>query len=131
MAINKYQTRTIVKVALFVVAMSIVALSLLYTDNLAKNLKEDERSKVALWAEATRLIATLEVEDQTDVTYALSVIRANNTIPVIVTLEDGTVIAHRNIDSASAEDKVYIQDEIEDMKEHMTKRKNSSVFFAK
>ena len=56
MAINKYQTRTIVKVALFVVAMSIVALSLLYTDNLAKNLKEDERSKVALWAEATRLI---------------------------------------------------------------------------
>ena len=116
MAINKYQTRTIVKVALFVVAMSIVALSLLYTDNLAKNLKEDERSKVALWAEATRLIATLEVEDQTDVTYALSVIRANNTIPVIVTLEDGTVIAHRNIDSASAEDKVYIQDEIEDMK---------------
>ena len=110
MAINKYQTRTIVKVALFAVAMSIVALSLLYTDNLAKNLKEDERSKVALWAEATRLIATLEVEDETDVTYALSVIRANNTIPVIVTLEDGTVIAHRNIDSASAEDKVYIQD---------------------
>ena len=116
MAINKYQSRTIVKVALFAVAMSIVALSLLYTDNLAKNLKEDERSKVALWAEATRLIATLEVEDETDVTYALSVIRANNTIPVIVTLEDGTVIAHRNIDSASAEDKVYIQDQIKGMK---------------
>ncbi|MFT5512548.1 MAG: two-component system, sporulation sensor kinase D [Bacteroidia bacterium] len=116
MTFNKYQTKTIIKTALFVVAMSIVALSLLYTDNLAENLKEDERTKVALWAEATRLIATLEAEDDVDITYALSVIRANNSIPVIVTLEDGTVIAHRNIDSASAEDKMFIQDEIKTMK---------------
>ena len=78
MAFNKYQTKTIIKGLLFLVAMLIVAVSLLYTDNLAKNLKEDERTKVALWAEATRLIATLEAEDEMDVTYALSVIRANN-----------------------------------------------------
>lgn len=117
MAFNKYQTKTLIKGLLFVVAMLIVAVSLLYTDNLAKNLKEDERTKVALWAEATRLIATLEAEDDVDVTYALSVIRANNTIPVIVTLEDGTVIAHRNIDSSLAEDKQFILEEIEDMKQ--------------
>ncbi len=117
MAFNKYQTKTIIKGLLFLVAMLIVAVSLLYTDNLAKNLKEDERTKVALWAEATRLIATLEAEDEMDVTYALSVIRANNSIPVIVTLEDGSVIAHRNIDSLLAEDKIYILEEIEDMKQ--------------
>ena len=117
MAFNKYQTKTIIKGLLFLVAMLIVAVSLLYTDNLAKNLKEDERTKVALWAEATRLIATLEAEDEMDVTYALSVIRANNSIPVIVTLEDGSVIAYRNIDSLLAEDKIYILEEIEDMKQ--------------
>lgn len=117
MAFNKYQTKTIIKGLLFLVAMLIVAVSLLYTDNLAESLKEDERAKVALWAEATRLIATLEAEDEMDVTYALSVIRANNTIPVIVTLEDGTVIAHRNIDSLLAEDTLYIHEEIKDMQQ--------------
>jgi two-component system, sporulation sensor kinase D len=116
MAFNKYQTKTIIKWLLFVVAMLIVVVSLLYTDNLAENLKEDERSKVALWAEATRLIATLEAEDDMDITYALSVIRANHTIPVIVTLEDGTVIAHRNIDSLLSEDKEYLLDQINNMR---------------
>jgi two-component system, sporulation sensor kinase D len=115
MAFNKYQTKTIIKGLLFLVALLIVAVSLLYTDNLAKKLSEDERTKVALWAEATRLIATLEAEDDVDVTYALSVIRANNTIPVIVTLEDGTIIAHRNVDSLLTEDKAIMQEEIKDM----------------
>ncbi len=117
MAFNNYQVKSIIKVLLLCVALLIVAVSLLYTDNLAKKLKEEERVKVALWAEATRQIATMQTDDNFDITYALSVIRANNTIPVIVTLEDGTVIANRNIDSTLAEDTEYIEKTIEVMKE--------------
>ena len=112
---NKYQTKTIIKALLLVIALSIVALSLLYTDNLASQLKEEERAKVANWAEATRLIATMGADDDFDVTYALSVIKANNTIPVIVTLEDGSVIASRNIDSTKTDDKEYLAEEIKEM----------------
>ena len=117
MTLNKYQVKSLVKFMLLIVALSIVAVSLLYTDNLAKQLKEEERAKVALWAEATRLIATMEEDDNFDVTYALSVIKANNTIPVIVTLQDGTVIASRNIDSSQESDPSYINQTIKQMKE--------------
>lgn len=117
MTLNKYQVKSLVKFMLLIVALSIVAVSLLYTDNLAKQLKEEERAKVALWAEATRLIATMEEDDNFDVTYALSVIKANNTIPVIVTLQDGTVIASRNIDSSQESDHSYIDQTIKKMKE--------------
>jgi len=117
MTLNKYQVKSLVKFMLLIVALSIVAVSLLYTDNLAKQLKEEERAKVALWAEATRLIATMEEDDNFDVTYALSVIKANNTIPVIVTLQDGTVIASRNIDYSQESDPSYINQTIKQMKE--------------
>jgi K+-sensing histidine kinase KdpD len=117
MTLNKYQVKSLLKFMLLIVALSIVAVSLLYTDNLAKQLKEEERAKVALWAEATRLIATMEEDDNFDVTYALSVIKANNTIPVIVTLQDGTVIASRNIDSSQESDPSYINQTIKQMKE--------------
>lgn len=117
MTLNKYQVKSLLKFMLLIVALSIVAVSLLYTDNLAKQLKEEERAKVALWAEATRLIATMEEDDDFDVTYALSVIKANNTIPVIVTLQDGTVIASRNIDSSQESDPSYINQTIKQMKE--------------
>jgi len=117
MTLNKYQVKSLVKFMLLIVALSIVAVSLLYTDNLAKQLKEEERAKVALWAEATRLIATMEEDDDFDVTYALSVIKANNTIPVIVTLQDGTVIASRNIDSSQESNPSYINQTIKQMKE--------------
>lgn len=115
LGMNKYQTKTIIKALLLTIALSIVAVSLLYTDNLAGQLKEEERAKVANWAEATRLIATMGEDDDFDVTYALSVIRANTTIPVIVTLEDGTVIASRNIDSTKTNDKQYLAEQIEEM----------------
>jgi len=117
MTLNKYQVKSLVKFMLLIVALSIVAVSLLYTDNLAKQLKEEERAKVALWAEATRLIATMEEDDDFDVTYALSVIKANNTIPVIVTLQDGTVIASRNIDSSQESNPSYINQTIKQMRE--------------
>ena len=117
MSLNKYQIKSVIKLLLLVVALLIVALSLLYTDNLAKKLKEEERIKVASWAEATRLIATMADDEEYDVTYALSVVKANSTIPVIVTLEDGMVIAHRNIDSVRSEDPDYIKQTIREMEE--------------
>ncbi len=115
MALNKYQIKTIIKGLLLLSALLIVIVSLLYTDNLAKKLKEEERAKVALWAEANRIIITKADDENYDLTYELSVVKGNYTIPVIVTLEDETVIASRNIDANELGDTSYIQDMIHDM----------------
>ena len=115
MALNKYQAKSIIKLLLFVTALLIVAVSLWYTDNLANKLKTEERAKVAQWAEATRIIVTTPEDEDVDV-YALSVVRGNKAIPVIVTLEDGTVIAHRNIDSLESQNPEYIKQTIDEMK---------------
>ncbi|MCB9261729.1 MAG: HAMP domain-containing histidine kinase [Flavobacteriales bacterium] len=116
MALNNYQFRTIIKAAIFVLAMTIVGVSLLYTDNLAQKLADEERVKMALWAEATKLIATASQNEDYDLTYALSVVKANNTIPVIVTLESGEIINEKNIDSVRSKDPEYLKSLIKDMR---------------
>lgn len=113
MTLNKYQVRSLIKLLLFISALLIVAVSLLYTDNLTKKLKEEERVKVGLWAEATRLIVTGEGE--VDYTYASSVTQANTTIPVVVTKEDGTLIAHRNVEQSKIENPEMLQKTIAQM----------------
>lgn len=117
MALNKYQIKSIIKLLLLATALLIVAVSLLYTDNLADKLKEEERAKVALWSEANRIVTTMGGDENYDMTYALSVLKGNNTIPVIVTLEDGTVTAYRNIDSVQSDDPEYMKRMIREMEE--------------
>ncbi|MFT4521769.1 MAG: hypothetical protein ACI8ZN_000707 [Bacteroidia bacterium] len=112
---NDYQLKRMVKTLLLLTASLIVGISLWYTDNLVEKLKKEEISKVQLWAEATRLAATTDIEDEVDVSFQLSVIMANNTIPVIVTLEDGTIIAQRNLDSLLENDPMYLRASIEEM----------------
>ncbi|MBI1305858.1 MAG: hypothetical protein GC181_04495 [Bacteroidetes bacterium] len=99
-----------------VLAAIIVVVSLWYTDNLVERLKAEEQVKVKLWAEATRIIASTPTDDNVDMTYPLSIVSANNTIPVIVTLEDGTILTHRNLDSVKSKDKNYLLEKIENMK---------------
>ena len=53
---NFYRYKTPWKLVLLVFAVIIGLFSLLYTQNLVKKLKAEERKKVELWAEATRQI---------------------------------------------------------------------------
>lgn len=66
--------------------------SLLYTNQLVKKLSEEERKKVELWAEATRQISDINAEPG-DISFALSVLTDNNTVPVILTDEANNIIS--------------------------------------
>lgn len=116
MNISTFQLRSWVEWALLATAASIVAVSLWYTDQLVDRLKTEERLKVSLWAEATRIIATSDLSDNHDITYPLSIVSANNTIPVIAALEDGMIIAHRNLDSSLVDEAGYLEERMAKMR---------------
>lgn len=113
---NIYTRKQRWKLVLLLVALLIGVGSLVYTNHLVKKLSVEERKKVELWAEATRQISDINAEPG-DISFALSVLTDNNTVPVILT--DGTqqIISTRNLDSLQVEDSVYLACELQVMKE--------------
>jgi len=68
------------------------------TRQLFEWIEEDERTKAQIIAEATRLI--LESES-TDLSFYSRILESNNTIPIIVTYDDGKIMTVRNLDEDS------------------------------
>lgn len=115
-ALNSYQVKTYLKLFLLVFAAGIAAASLIYTNQLVESLKAEEREKARFWADAMRVLSHVE-DEEADITFPLSVVMANNTIPVIATLEDGTINTYRNIDSTKLRQPGYLEQRLELMKE--------------
>ena len=84
-----------VKIILVVAAVVIAAASLFVSHQLVSDLKQEERSKMDLWAKAMKYIN--EVVDEKGLSLALEFIQSNTTIPVIVTDASGQVLDSRNI----------------------------------
>ena len=56
---NIYSQKKIWKIFLSIVALIIVAISLIYTNNLVKKIAEQERKNIKIWAEAIQKKANL------------------------------------------------------------------------
>jgi signal transduction histidine kinase len=111
--INSYETKRILKIILLVFAGAIGFLSLWYTNNLVKELEGEERSKAKLWADATKLLLSPDYEGDVDI--LLEIVRANNTIPVILMDKDGNITGSRNLDSALMEKPEYLESMVRQM----------------
>ena len=84
-----------VKIILVAAAVVIAVASLVVSNSLVLELKDEERNKMEIWAEAMR---SLNMADETtDLNLVLKVINENNTIPVIVTDAGGNVQTFRNV----------------------------------
>jgi K+-sensing histidine kinase KdpD len=80
----------------FIAIASVIALvSLFFTNKLVDELANEERGKVSIWAEATRLVA--RADDQADLSLILHVLNGNTTIPVVMVDAGDNFIASRNI----------------------------------
>jgi anti-sigma regulatory factor (Ser/Thr protein kinase) len=114
--VNIYRHNTLWKSALLVVAVIIGLFSLLYTDNLVKSLKIEERKKVELWAEAVRQL--ISSSDTSQILAFLSSINENNsTVPVILTDRNDSIISARNFDPARINDTKFLRAKLVRMKE--------------
>ena len=110
-----YYRKQVWKVGLLVFASITAAVSLLYTNRLVKELAKEERKKIELWAEATRQLITSS-DENADFSFVLQVIQDNETIPVIVTDEQSTILYHRNIEPEKGADSVYLYGQLQKMK---------------
>ena len=113
---NIYTRKQRWKFILLVIALLIGVGSLLYTNQLVKKLSEEEKKKVELWAEATRQISDINTKPE-DISFTLSVLTNNTTVPVILTDEKKLIISTRNLDSLLADDEKYLVEQLHLMAE--------------
>jgi nitrogen-specific signal transduction histidine kinase len=108
-----YEQKIWWKRILFMIAIAIGIFSLWYTHQLVQKLAKEEEKKVLLWANATKQL----IKAEGDFTFLLDIIKDNETIPVILVDDAGSIIAHRNLDSIKVEQPEYLQHELALMKE--------------
>lgn len=84
-----------VKIILVVAAVIIAVVSLIVSNALVRELADEERNKMEIWAEAMRTLNN--ANENTDLNLVLKVINDNNTIPIVVTDRHGNVQTYRNI----------------------------------
>ena len=91
-----YTHKRIWKLFLLIGAITIGFFTLIYTDDLTNELKEEERKSVEIWIQAIKQITQSGAgEDELGLT--LEVISQNTTIPIIIIEADSSINSHRNI----------------------------------
>ncbi len=99
------------KVQLWAKAVQKRAILLKTTNDLFLKMQNEERKKVELYAAATKELG----KDVSDLSFALRVLQDNNTVPVIITNNDGKIGGKRNLDSLRENDPVYLAQQLEEM----------------
>jgi signal transduction histidine kinase len=92
---------------IFVCIAIVIAISSLVISNyLVENLSKEERRKIELWAEATRLVAS--ESDQTDMSLILQILEGNTTIPVLLCDSANHVLLYTNIELTGKDDSLFL-----------------------
>lgn len=143
---NLYSRKQYTKLALFILASIIVAISLMYSSRIVTKIREEERQKVKIWSEAIQKRAKLvnytrELFDQlrseerkkvnlwssavsflieapvnADLGFVSNIISDNKTIPILVVDKNGNYINSANLDIDGQPSKEYIKRELALMK---------------
>lgn len=90
-----------VKILLFSAAIVIAAASLAISHFLVADLENEEKNRMAVWAEAMRTLNN--ADEKTDLNLVLKVINENNTIPVVVLDSQGNAQVFRNVTLSGAD----------------------------
>lgn len=99
---NIYEVRRFGVVTFLLVSLGLVAFFIYVSNNLVRDLAEQERERMQIWADATKQIADLGQYDDAssaeNIEFLFSIIERNHTIPVLLTDDDGNILLHRNFD---------------------------------
>ena len=128
---NIYEIRRYGIALFLVVSAAVVAFFLYFSNQIVSELAAQERSRMQIWADATKQIINLDFTDEgagSDMEFLRSIIEDNRTIPVMLTDDEGNIISHRNFDLPEPVDSMqpmyispvnaeYLQAKLADMKE--------------
>lgn len=94
-----YDVRQRFKLIFSIMAILIAMASFVVTNSLVRKLSQEEKSKMQIWANATKEL--INMENDCDISFVQQVIEANTTIPVILATQNDSIISHKNIPKAS------------------------------
>lgn len=114
MSMDFYGRKNLWKFILLMFAFAIGAVTLWYTESFLKELREQEVRRVEQFANANRNI--LNADPDADVTFEMSIISANTTVPILLTDDQGNFIEARNMNRERLQsDSTYLKRKIRDM----------------
>lgn len=93
---NIYDSRQWLKYLFIFTAILIAIASHVISDMLIKELAQEERHKMEVWAEATRLTASKDAA--VDMSLVLKILQGNTTIPVVLCNSEDSILFVKNID---------------------------------
>ena len=114
--ISSFKIKRISKRVLLLSAFMIGATILWFTNNLVDDLRREERTKVNIWANATKQTTDIDNLDE-DISFVFEVINHNKTIPVILVDDNGAILYHKNFPPKKAENIDYLESQLQIMKE--------------
>lgn len=97
------------KTLLLLGALTIGFWSMVYTNKLVKIMAREEAKKVRNYADALKLSYTIDEENSDALNFITELIKNNETIPVILVSDDGTIIDAANIDSSDMRDPIQMK----------------------
>ena len=104
------------KFFLMIGALLIGAASLLYTNKLTSQLRQEETRKMELWAKANRQFARPDIDEQS-LELVFEIIQNNTTVPLIIADANDTIYFHRNLDLPAKHQQAYLHRQLEKMKQ--------------
>lgn len=86
-----------------------------FANDLFAKMKEEESRKSKIWAQGVKQLSNPEIKGDV-VTFIFELIRSNETVPVILTDENGKIETFKNLDPSRSKDTVYLISELNAMK---------------
>lgn len=97
-----YEKRRTGKVIFLITAAVAMILFLLVSNSIVKELAQQERERMDIWASATQKLAKADTDS--DFEFLLAIISQNNSIPVLVTDSDYNILDFRNFSLPDSKD---------------------------
>ncbi len=109
-----YDSRQRLKYIFIIGAVVIAIASVFVSDLLIKNLADEERDKIEIWATATR-VATSE-DPSLNMNLILQIIQGNTSIPVMLCNEEDSVMNYKNIKLPEKNAEIFLQKKVQELK---------------
>lgn len=103
-----------VRIGLIVGAVAFAVVSLWVTSRLVRQMAQEERTKMELWAHATQALASNDYEQA--LSFPLHIIESNSTIPIILTNEQGEILSYNNIEVPRRNPEKYLYQRLQEFR---------------
>lgn len=109
-----YDSRERLKYVFIFAAILIAIVSVVVSDTLIKDMAREEREKIEVWAEATRVVTS---EDPSlNMNLILKIIQGNTTIPVMLCNEKDSVLTYKNIELPEENVEAFLNEKVKELK---------------